>query len=134
MTLIKDSKVSDRHRWYCRIKSGNMKHEHKLFIRTGTFFEKSNMTIEEILQIIYFWVHGYSQKNIQHELGISSSTNVEWAMFCREVCETSVMTLSDKIVGKDVIVEIDESKFAKPKIQRWTQGARGLGLQRQGKR
>ena len=115
MTLIKDSKVSNRHRWYCRIKSGDMKHEHKLSLRTGTFFEKSNMTIEEILQIIYFWVHGHSQKNIQHELGISSSTDVDWAMFCREVCETTVMTSSDKIGGKDVIVEIDESKFAKRK-------------------
>lgn len=46
--LIKDSKVSDQHRWYCREKKGPNKHEHRLSIRSGTFFEKSNMTIEEI--------------------------------------------------------------------------------------
>ena len=89
MILIKDSKVSDRHRWYCRIKSGNMKHEHKLSIRTSTFFEKSIMTIEEILQIIYFCVHGHWSEH-----------DVAWAMFCREVCETPAMTSSDKIRGK----------------------------------
>ena len=35
------------------------------------------------------------------------------------------MTSSDKIGGKDVIVKIDESKFAKRKVQRGPQGARG---------
>ena len=98
MTLIKDSEVSDRHRWYCRIKSGDMKHEHKLSIRASTFFEKLIMTIEEILQIIYFWVHGHWS---EHELRISSLTDVDWAMFCREVCETPVMTSSDKFRGKN---------------------------------
>ena len=62
MSLIKDSKAADRHRWYCRKKTGPKKHEHKLSFRTGTFFEKSNMTIKEILQILYLWVHGHSQK------------------------------------------------------------------------
>ena len=115
MSLIKDSKVSDRHRWYCRIKTGPKKHEHKLSLRTGTFFEKSNMTIEEILQIVYLWVHGHSQQNIQHEVGISSSTDVDWASFCREVCEVSVMRNSEKIGGQGIVAEIDESKFAKRK-------------------
>ena len=115
MSLIKDSKASDRHRWYCRIKTGPKKHEHKLSFRTGTFFEKSNMTIEEILQILYLWVHGHSQKNIQHVVGISSSTDVDWASICRGVCEVSVMRNSEKIGGQGIMVEIDESKFAKRK-------------------
>ena len=113
MSLIKDAKVSDRHRWYCRIKTGPKKHEHKLSLRTDTFFEKSNMTIEEILQIVYLWVHGHSQQNIQHEVGISSSTDVDWASFCCEVCEVSVMRNSEKIGTQGIVVEIDESKFAK---------------------
>lgn len=115
MSLIKDSKVSDQHRWYCRIKKGPQKHEHRLSIRTGTFFEKSNMTIEEILQIIYMWIHGHSQKNIQHEQGISSATDVDWCSFCREVCEVSIINSSEKIGGPGIVVEIDESKFAKRK-------------------
>ena len=41
MTLIKDSKVSDRHRWYCRIKSGNLKHG-QTFPKASTFFREIN--------------------------------------------------------------------------------------------
>ena len=115
MSLINDSKVSDGHRWYCRVRTGPNKHEHRRSMRTGTFFEKSNMTLEEIIQFLYFWSHGLSQDQIQHELQLSCRTDVDWASFCREICETSIIRDSEKIGGKDIIVEIDESKFAKRK-------------------
>ena len=115
MNLITDSKVSDGKRWYCRVRKGPHSHEHRLTIRTDTFFSKSNMTLEEIVQFIYLWVHGNSQDTIAHELGTSSNTDVDWASFCREVCEETLMRRSEKIGGKDVVVEIDESKFAKRK-------------------
>ena len=114
MSMINDSKVSDGRRWYCRIRTGQNKHEHRLSLRTGTFFEKSNMTIEECIQFFYLWTHGISQDQIQHELQLSSRTDVDWASFCREICETTILRDSEKIGGKD-IVEIDESKFAKRK-------------------
>lgn len=69
MCLISDSKVSDGKRWYCRVRKGPLKHEHRLSLRTGTFFSQSNMTLEESLQFIYLWVHGSSQETIAHELG-----------------------------------------------------------------
>ena len=47
--------------------------------------------------------------------GTSSNTDVDWASFCREVCEETLIRKSEKIGGKDVVVEIDESKFAKRK-------------------
>lgn len=56
-----------------------------------------------------------SQDQIQHELQLSSRTDVDWASFCREVCETAIMRDSEKIGGTDIVVEIDESKFAKRK-------------------
>ena len=79
MTLISDNKVSDGKRWYCRSRKASQKHEHRLSIRTDTFFSQSNMTLEEILQFMYLWVHGNSQETIAHELGrclsISKITN-----------------------------------------------------------
>ena len=115
MTLLNDAKVSDGHRWYCRERKGENRHEHRLSLRTGTFLAKSNMTLEECLQFIYLWSHGLKQDQIQHELQTSSSTDVDWASFCREVCETAIIRSSEKIGGKDIVVEIDESKFAKRK-------------------
>lgn len=53
MSMINDSKVSDGHRWYCRVRTGQTKHEHRLGLRTGTFFDKSNMTLEECIQFFY---------------------------------------------------------------------------------
>ena len=115
MSLINDSHLSDGRRWYCRERKGKNKHEHKLSIRTGTFFEKSNLRIEEILQFIYLWCHGSPQTLIHHEIGTCGKTDVDWASFCREVCEYAVMKKSEKIGGQDIVVEIDESKFAKRK-------------------
>lgn len=43
------------------------------------------------------------------------STDVDWASFCREVCEVTVMNESERIGGPGIVVEIDESKFAKRK-------------------
>ena len=67
------------------------------------------MTLEEIIQFLYFWSHDLSQDQIQHELQLSCGTDVDWASFCREICETSIIRDSEKIGGKDIIVEIDES-------------------------
>ena len=105
----------DGHRWYCRERKAERRHEHRLSLRTGTFFAKSKMTLEEIIQFLYMWSHGLSQDQIQHELQTSSTTDVQWASFCGEVRETAVMKSSEKIGGQNIIVEIDESKFAKRK-------------------
>ena len=114
MNLFHDGKVSDQGRWYCR-QRGQNKDEHRISIRTGTFFSKFNLTLEEIIQCFYLWVNGLSQDLINHELGTSNKTNVDFASFCREVCETSIMNSNEQIGGKDIVVEIDKSKFAKRK-------------------
>ena len=85
--------------------------------QTGTFFSESNLTLEEIIQFFYLWGNGYSQDLINHELGTTSNkTNVDFALFCREVCETSIMNSNEQIGGKDIVEEIDESKFPKRKF------------------
>lgn len=84
-------------------------------MRTDTFFSQSNLTLEEILQYIYLWVHGTEQKTIHHELGTASHTDVDFASFCREVCEVRMIEASERIGGPGKVVEIDESKFAKRK-------------------
>ena len=74
-----------------------------------------NLRIEEILQFIQLWCHGTPQTRIHHEIGTCGKTDVDWAIFCREVCEYAVMKRSEKIGGQNIVVEIDESKFAKRK-------------------
>ena len=40
---------------------------------------------------------------------------MDWASFCREVCEISLTRKSENIGGPGIVVEIDESMFAKRK-------------------
>ena len=56
------------------------------------------------------------QRPIQHELVLSSLTDVDWASFCREVCETSVMRDSGKIGSIGIVVAKAElARFVKKK-------------------
>ena len=59
-----------------------------------------------------------NQMQIKHELGLGSSTAVDWDSFCREVCEVTLFKNCDKIGGEGKIVQIDESKFGKRKYHR----------------
>ncbi|KAK3852955.1 hypothetical protein Pcinc_040477 [Petrolisthes cinctipes] len=52
---------------------------------------------------------------VRNELGLSNKTICDWASFCREVLIEWSVKRQGKIGGKDMIVEIDESKFGKQK-------------------
>ena len=53
-----------------------------------------------------------------HELQLSSATVVDWANFCREVGEVIIAEKSKPIGGKNVRVQIDESKIGKRKYHK----------------
>lgn len=105
---------SDGFKWRCQ-KSDHIK---DISMRKGSWFEKSNLTIEEIIELTYWWTTGTEQKQIIREMGISSRTAVDWDNFCREVCDEIMMNSSSPISGPGVRVQIDESKFGKIKYHR----------------
>ena len=87
-------------------------------IREGSWIKDAKLSIENIVELIYLWSQGFSNKEIEHELKLSNKTIVEWTIFFRE-CITSIMLKhSEPIGGKGVEVEIDESKFGKRKYYR----------------
>ena len=69
MNLINRNAVSDGKCWFCRKRLPPGRHERRVSIRSGTFFAKSNMTLEEILTFMYWWVIGTPLLTIQRELG-----------------------------------------------------------------
>ena len=101
----------------CRGK-GTKRHRMERSIRQNTWFEKSNMTLHEILKLTYWWSIGLTQEQIMLQLQISSSTVVDWCMFCREVCEVTIEKGSQQIDGKGKRVQIDESKVGKRKYHK----------------
>lgn len=120
LVSVPKEKTSDLFRWRCQRKIPK-KHDIKLSLRHGSWYSKANMTLEEMTQVTYLWCLGLTQTQIKSETGCSSNTLVDWSNFCREVCEESLLRdveNGQQIGGDNVIVEIDESKFAKRKYNR----------------
>ena len=98
MKLVVCGDRSDGHKWECQRQEGGKRHKVEMSIRQGSWFEKSNMTIEEILKFMYWWCRDVKQEDICHELNIATNKM--------------------EIGGPGKIVQIDESKFGKRKYHR----------------
>ena len=73
-----------------------------------------NLTICEILELLYLWSMQMSNKNVEKHTGKSSSTVVDWFNFCREIC-TNMMSVNlrgQMIRSPTHPVQIDEARFA----------------------
>lgn len=113
--LRKDSSFStDKCCWRCSNKACGK----KVSIRQGSWFANSNLSLEKIILLTYFWVYRADQEFVKHELEISHTTIVDWYNFSREICICILEKFSQKIGGANKVVEIDESKFGKRKYHR----------------
>ena len=117
MQLTSCTDRSDGFKYQCR--SNTVKrHRTECSIRKNTWFEQSNLTLEEIMKLTYWWTAGLKENQIAMQLQLSSNTVVDWSMFCREVCEVFIAEKSQKIGGEGKRVQIDESKIGKRKFHR----------------
>ena len=89
MALIKRNDLSDGYLWVCGKESGPREQQHRVTrsLRKGTWFSGSRLTLEECLQLTYFWIHEWSQKMVKHELKVSEHTICDWYNICRVVCD-----------------------------------------------
>jgi transposase-like protein len=108
---------SDGFKYECRSKTVK-RHRVEVSIRKNTWFEQSNMTLEEILKFTYWWTVGLKENQIITQLRLSANTAVDWSMFCREVCEVLIAKQSQRIGGERIRVQIDESKIGKRKYHK----------------
>ena len=109
---------SDGYLWKCQKQLNGKRHQSEKSIREGSWFEKSNLTIEEVLKFTYWWCQDMKQWQIKQQLGLGSHTAVDWDMFCREVCEVALFQRREKIGRPGKLVQIDESKIGKRKYHR----------------
>lgn len=118
---MKVTKVEDRSdglKWECRKQEKGKRHKVEASIRKDSWFQKSNLTLEEQLKITYWWCCELNQKQIRHELGISGNTGVDWDSYCREICEVNLLENGEMLGGEGKEVQIDESKFGKREYHR----------------
>ena len=118
MKLVIANDRSDGFKWECRGQINGKQHRVKMSIRKDSWFEKSNLTLVEIVKLTYWWCRGVSQEEIRHEVNVSEHTALDWDSFCRETCEVTLLEREDKIGGPGKTVQIYESKFGKRKYHR----------------
>ena len=113
--LIRDRTLADEWIWRCN----NIKCHKKKSIRIDSWFSKSKLKLEQIIEFTYLWSKKCNQTFIREELQIGSCTTlVDWFNFAREVCAEIMEADNEQIGGEGKEVEIDESKFGKRKFNR----------------
>lgn len=89
MNWVECTDRTDGYKWECRRKINRKTHREEVSIRKNSWFEKSNLTLEEVVKFTYWWSVGMEQCQITDQLSLASNTGVDWDSFCREVCEVT---------------------------------------------
>ena len=118
MRLVQCDDRSDGCKWECKKQVNGKRHKVEFSIRKDSWFEASNLTLEEILKLTYWWCRDVDQETMRYEVDVGSHTAVDWDSFCREVCEVNYLECDEKIGGEGKRVQIDESKFGKRKYHK----------------
>ncbi|XP_054267757.1 uncharacterized protein LOC128989748 [Macrosteles quadrilineatus] len=112
--ILESSECIDGYQWVCSNRS--KKHSFKRSVRKGTWFEGSRLAMEEIILMIYFWIHEFMQSQVRQELNITNSESVvAYFNYCREVAVDVMVKNSGKIGGYGCVVEVIVSKFNRRK-------------------
>lgn len=117
MSLRPRQCVIDKFEWTCPTRSAPS-HEVRRSVRSGTYFERSKLSIPTILLLTHLMVKLIDHNFIMEELNLSSCTVCDWHVFIREVCVEACLQMNHPIGGPGVIVEIIDSEFGKRKFHR----------------
>ena len=93
---------SDGFKYECRGGQAVKRHRVEQSIRHGSWFEKSNLTLQEVMKITYWWCADFCESQVKTQLRINSNTIVDWSMFCREICELSIVRRTEPLGGKGI--------------------------------
>lgn len=82
-------------------------------MKKGTFFEKSKLPIDTVCKFVVFWccMKHPTQEFLRNELSLATRTVVDWSTACREICIHWAKSVSEKIGGEGVMVQVDEVKI-----------------------
>ena len=90
-----------------------------LSIRSGIFFEGSNLLISTIIKFTYNWAYEIlDYKLAKREFNMGTHAFVDWKSFLCDICTEHFIRHPLRIGGPGVAVEIDESVFTRRKYNR----------------
>ncbi len=88
-------------------------------IRSGSFFAKSHITLQQWLNLMYLWCNKQLENQAVNLCGVGKRSMVDVYSFFREVCSFYFVRNPIRLGGAGIICQIDESQFqSKPKHHR----------------
>jgi len=89
LKLCEDVRCIDGFTWRCRITSIHKKQKKKCdftrSIRKDTFFNKSHLSLYQIVSFSYLWLENVSLSFIKKQIKIAQQSAVDWSSFHREI-------------------------------------------------
>ncbi|CEF60081.1 Transposase, ISXO2-like domain-containing protein [Strongyloides ratti] len=99
-------------RWRCNLRSCRKESG----IRVNSWFDGTKLPLQKAISFIYYWAHKQSSvEDMKRELGLNKNTVVAWNSYLREVCLYLEKKEENKIGGKGLTVEVDETLFSRRK-------------------
>lgn len=86
--------------------------------RTGTFLERQKLSNVQFILICNAWADMETIQKAQQKTGLGEKTVLQWYQHFRDVCSQKLVSVTEKIGGPGLTVEIDESVIAKRKHNR----------------
>ena len=105
--------VSDGYGWRCRTC------KKRLGSRSKSFFDKSRLTLQQWLILLYWLAREYPVTDARQEACVSKKMAIDAYQWLREICSQKLTQTTIKLGGDGKIVHIDESLFKhKPKVRK----------------
>ncbi|KAI6203720.1 DDE-Tnp-IS1595 domain-containing protein [Aphelenchoides besseyi] len=129
MHLVSRQENIDKKRWICKISEGKKKkYCSTRSLRSGTFFEKSHLTIRTIVHILYWWSLDVPPNLIEPLCGITAKSAADFAIFLRGTRAKKVANAED-LVGEeedDSDETTSTNNTTNGNTSRWVQAKRKL--------
>ena len=106
--------VSDGVSWYCP------QCYTRKSIRKNSFFDKSRLSLQKWVQLLYMWVRQYPVTDACEEAEVGERAAIDIYQWLREVCSQALLNSPPiTLGGQQTVVQIDESLFRhKPKVRK----------------
>ncbi|CAB4012579.1 Hypothetical predicted protein, partial [Paramuricea clavata] len=113
MKLVKCEDRSDKYKWECRKSVNGKRNKVEISIRKGSWFEKSNMTLEEVLKFTYWWCRdqltgiAFVEKRAKLHLW---NANIQLAVLAR-LCRLTKANLERESIIVDIVWKKNMAEF-----------------------
>jgi hypothetical protein len=120
-TILKEvrSDCGDEKIWQCRRMRAGKQHQVKVSIRHCSIFADKNLSVKDIIYLMYEWTVKTSVEQAAFQLDISSRIVGKYYTFFRELIAVLVRRdLAIPLGGNDAVIEIDECQIGRRKYHR----------------